>query len=62
MEKKRQEAVIEAVLFTMGESVSVHKLAELIDDTPSNTRKLIAKMQENLKAENNLFCVVVIFV
>ena len=52
MERERQEAVIEAVLFTMGESVSVHKLAELIDDTPSNTRKLIAKMQENLKAEN----------
>lgn len=52
MERERQEAVIEAVLFTMGESVSVHKLAELIEDTPSATRKIIAKMQEDLQAAN----------
>lgn len=52
MEKERQEAVIEAVLFTMGESVSVQKLAELIEDTPSATRKIIEQMQENLQAAN----------
>lgn len=52
MERERQEAVIEAVLFTMGESVSVHKLAELIEDTPSATRKIIEQMQENLQAAN----------
>ncbi len=52
MEKERQEAVIEAVLFTMGESVSIHKLAEVIEDTPSNTRKIIAKMQKDLNASN----------
>ena len=52
MERERQEAVIEAVLFTMGESVSIHKLAELIEDTPTEVRKIITKMQEDLKAAN----------
>ena len=52
MERERQEAVIEAVLFTMGESVSIHKLAELIEDTPSAARKIITKMQEDLQASN----------
>jgi len=52
MERERQEAVIEAVLFTMGESVSIHKLAELIEDTPSEGRKIITKMQEDLQAAN----------
>ena len=52
MERERQEAVMEAVLFTMGESVSIHKLAELIEDTPSEARKIITKMQEDLQASN----------
>ena len=52
MERERQEAVIEAVLFTMGESVSLNKLAELIEETPSATRKIIEKMQEDLQAAN----------
>lgn len=46
MERERQEAVIEAVLFTMGESVSLHKLAELVEDTPSATRKIVYAMKE----------------
>lgn len=52
MERERQEAVIEAVLFTMGESVSIHKLAELIEDTPTEVRKIITKMQEELQSSN----------
>ena len=39
MEREKQEAVIEAVLFTMGESVSLNKLAELIEDTPAVAKK-----------------------
>lgn len=49
MEREKQEAVIEAVLFTMGESVSLNKLAELIEDTPSATRKIIGQMQEKME-------------
>ena len=52
MERERQEAVIEAVLFTMGESVSLHKLAELVEDTPSATRKIVYKMKEKMEAAN----------
>lgn len=52
MERERQEAVIEAVLFTMGESVSLHKLAELVEDTPSATRKIVYKMKERMEAAN----------
>lgn len=52
MERERQEAVIEAVLFTMGESVSLNKLAELIDETPSATKKIIYKMKEDMEAAN----------
>ena len=52
MERERQEAVIEAVLFTMGESVSLHKLAELVEDTPSATRKIIHEMKEKMEASN----------
>ena len=52
MERERQEAVIEAVLFTMGESVSLHKLAELVEDTPSATKKIIYEMRQILEASN----------
>lgn len=52
MEREKQEAVIEAVLFTMGESVSLNKLAELIEDTPSATRKIIGQMQEKMEKED----------
>ena len=39
MEREKQEAIIEAVLFTMGESVEISKLAELIEETKGNTKK-----------------------
>ena len=42
MDRKRKEAVIEAVLFTMGESVEISKLAELIEDTKANGGRVIA--------------------
>ena len=40
MEREKQEAIIEAVLFTMGESVEISKLAELIEETKGNTKKM----------------------
>ncbi len=52
MDKKKQEAVIEAVLFTMGESVSLNKLAELTESTPADTKKLIYSMMEKMEEEN----------
>ena len=52
MERNRQEAVIEAVLFTVGESVSLNKLAELIEDTPAATKKIVYEMKEKMDADN----------
>lgn len=52
MERNRQEAVIEAVLFTVGESVTLNKLAELIEETPSVTKKIIYEMKEKMDADN----------
>ena len=52
MEREKQEAVIDAVLFTMGESVSLNKLAELIEDTPAVAKKLIYEMKEKMDASN----------
>ena len=48
MEREKQEAVIEAVLFTMGDSVELGKLAELIEESKENTRKIILEMKEKL--------------
>ena len=52
MEKEKQEAIIEAVLFTMGESVDLKRLAELVEDTPVNTKKLIYEMKDKMDKEN----------
>ena len=35
MERRQQEAAIEAVLFAMGESVEIDKLAEVIEESVS---------------------------
>lgn len=52
MERERQEAVIEAVLFTMGESVEIGKLAELIEESKADTKKIIYEMKEKLQHSN----------
>lgn len=51
MDRKKAEAVIEAILFTMGESVEVSKLADAIGEDIKTTREIIAGMMEKLKEE-----------
>ena len=41
MEKKNYEAIIEAILFTMGESVELEKIAEAIELDKKETKKII---------------------
>ncbi len=48
----QMEAVIEAVLFTMGESVETAKLAIAIDQDVNTTRKLIHNMMDRYNDEN----------
>lgn len=52
MEREKQEAIIEAVLFTMGETVSVNRLAELIEETQTVTKKIVYDMQGRMEAAN----------
>ena len=46
MERRQQEAAIEAVLFAMGESVEIDKLAEVIEEEEETARQIIAEMKD----------------
>ena len=52
MDRERQEAVIEAVLFTMGESVEISKLAELIEASKTETKKIVYEIKGKLQQAN----------
>lgn len=51
MERIEAQAVIEAVLFTMGESVEVSRLAEVIEEDVNTTREILQEMEEKYKQE-----------
>lgn len=52
MKKEQQEAVIEAVLFSMGEAVKISKLAELTETTPEKVNKIVEGMIKSMEAAN----------
>lgn len=52
MEQARAEAVIEAILFAMGESVEISKLAEIIEKDVRATKAIIKEMAERYEQEN----------
>ena len=52
VEIKRLEGVIEAVLFTMGESVDLTKIAAAVGHDTDTTRKLIHRMMDKYEAED----------
>lgn len=51
MERRQQEAAIEAVLFAMGESVEIDKLAEVIEEEEETARQIIAEMKDKWERE-----------
>ena len=51
MEQTKAEAVIEAILFTMGESVEIAKLAEVIEEDVRTTKKILNSMAERYQQE-----------
>lgn len=51
MERRQQEAAIEAVLFAMGESVEIGKLAEVIEEEEDTARQIINEMKEKWEKE-----------
>lgn len=50
IELERAEAVIEAVLFTMGESVEISKLAAAIEHDENTTKKIVHNMMDKYEA------------
>lgn len=51
MERKRAEAAIEAILFAMGDSVELEKIAAAMEMDKETVRKLINQMMEQYQAE-----------
>ena len=46
VERQKEKAVLEAILFTMGESVEVERLASVIEEDKKTTRELLLELKE----------------
>lgn len=46
MDRQKSKAILEAVLFTMGESVEVERLASVIEEDKNFTRELLLELKE----------------
>lgn len=51
MEKNKAKAVLEAILFTMGDSVEIDRLAAVIEEDKDTTKKLLDEMAEEYRRE-----------
>ena len=45
------KAQIEAILFTMGESVEINRIANALEIKPGQVKKIVKEMQQELEAE-----------
>ncbi len=52
MERKKQKAIIEAVLFTMGESVEISRLAEVTESDVKTTKAVLKELAEDYEKED----------
>lgn len=52
MERQKAEAVIESILFTMGESVELYKLADVIEEDRKVTKEILEGMIKKYEAED----------
>ncbi len=52
MERTKAKAVIEAILFTMGESVSVDSLAMVIEEDKKTTKEILDELAEDYSAQD----------
>lgn len=51
MERQKAEAVMEAILFTMGEAVEVARLAQVIEEDVKATKEILMGMKERYEQE-----------
>lgn len=52
MERQKAEAVIEAILFTMGDSVEISRLADVIEEDVKTTKAILVQMKERYAQED----------
>lgn len=52
MERQKAEAVLEAILFTMGEAVEISRLASVLETDEKEVKDVLAGMQERYAEEN----------
>ncbi len=52
MERQSAEAIIEAILFAMGDSVEIARLAETIEEDVKTTKEILTGMQEGYEKDN----------
>lgn len=52
MERQKAEAVIEAILFTMGDSVEIGRLADVIEEDKKTTREILTDMKTRYEQED----------
>lgn len=55
MDLKKTEAAIEAILFTMGESVEVDKIAKAVEQDTETTKKILHNMMDRYQTEDREF-------
>ena len=48
MTRSKQEAVLEAILFTMGESVALDRLADTIEESEDETKRILESMKTRM--------------
>ena len=52
VERAKAKAVLEAILFTMGESVEISRLADVIEEDKKVTKEILMEMKEEYQTEN----------
>ncbi len=52
MEREKAEAVIEAILFTMGDSVEISRLADVIEEDTKTTKEILTEMQKRYEEQD----------
>ena len=52
MEKAKAKAVLEAILFTMGDSVTIDSLASVIEEDKKTTRSILEEMKQDYSAQD----------
>lgn len=57
MEIEKLQGIIESILFTMGDSVELSRIASAIGHDEETTRKLIHNMMDRYKEENRGICI-----